>query len=1247
MIRFNLALGALVLLLASMGCHRESEPRGEALRKAVRLSLPAPPHAQRAALAPTGSSQIWVVPAESLSAPNHQHPSHAFSQGELDLTNNSVLLSVPLGEPVRLLRHNYSGPPSPGDLALGTGLSEVLTFSGTQSEATVSVPITNAPYLLSSTPADGGSTYEAAQFVLGFDQAMRPESLISDEGGTCGGTVFVKRLDNGVCDRLSPLEASADRQVFTFKGHLAFGVDYELFITPSARAETGLYLPQTQKVAFKVGAGPITSTGGSSTTSDGLAPKLESLYPANGATGVSAGSQVRLVFSEPVQPASLTLTTSGTACGGAVQLSKDNFTTCVPFSGLPATTDNQTFFLTPSALSETTTYKLRVSQAIQDLAGNGLDKNYIMTTGFTTSDTVAPQLASSSPANGAISHLPSGAISLTFSEAMAPASITVIQGGSACAGSLQLSKDNFDTCIPFTAQPTTTDNRTFTLTPNTLAEGTQHKLRLTTSANDSYGNPATASTLAFKSTVTPSKVYAGKDWMTYIKNNGANVLASTGAACDGSETSQDGCINAGQYYLVAVTGKNSCTGLSATDSAGAFVWRCHSGTNPVGFYPVRFNQNKGLRDLLDWSSATPTWKNLSITVQASGSAYVQSTPATFGANTLKVQNTAGTLSTGNQFYLITQDPQGTFTVSASNIAIITKPGLSISGTASTSETLFDQTSQSYVWYEVNINSPDDYYALKATTSKWVTLNASTIYIPGPTLNTAVLMQGTKWIHVGSVKVIGGRTAFNIGSSGVTHPNYLDFHHVDIGPYGKISLTNLLGVRSYDLRLSESTTYDALTLTSSSQINQYALFQDLKLSNAGSDLAAFNGTFKGLVLSGVVHSGWQTGNDNLPSSGILQHYTGANVNWRAVQRSNPNGLSLHNHFYYNTGGGILFSNGARNSQIHDVAMTHPTTLITTNGTSESNPTYITGKLIYNPGSIPSCTTNNTVIGNGYTSNCAAAAPSSYNLTGKTGMNNAVVGQLGTADTTNTTTGLSGVSKLYDYTTDWLNPTIADWLNWEHDFRLWTKAPSSSWPDSGNRSRCETGMTCTQVDLALKASDTTVRAVHSTLPTGNDVIRHVFQDVTTSADCAAIPGAVWGPNFCSHPAYSSELACGSCADGTSVDYGTCLTNNQVDQWTGPKWCTVISSSIANCGTAGGTIKSHNWKSNKCHITFLKHAEEIWGDGIGNDNALCESNEACLFTPNLGAYQGHGSLVSAGSFTDGTITGVTLYKYSTNGY
>ncbi|MCB1173655.1 MAG: hypothetical protein KDK39_08825 [Leptospiraceae bacterium] len=72
---------------------------------------------------------------------------------------------------------------------------------------------------------------------------------------------------------------------------------------------------------------------------------------------------------------------------------------------------------------------------------------------------------------------------------------------------------------------------------------------------------------------------------------------------------------------------------------------------------------------------------------------------------------------------------------------------------------------------------------------------------------------------------------------------------------------------------------------------------------------------------------------------------------------------------------------------------------------------------------------------------------------------------------------------------------------------------------------------------------------------------------------------------------------------------------------------------------------WNGSACQSTFLVHAIELLDDNFGNEDGLCQSNEYCLFTPNIGAYQGHGNL-QALNFTDGVISGVKLYSLANNG-
>jgi hypothetical protein len=65
-----------------------------------------------------------------------------------------------------------------------------------------------------------------------------------------------------------------------------------------------------------------------------------------------------------------------------------------------------------------------------------------------------------------------------------------------------------------------------------------------------------------------------------------------------------------------------------------------------------------------------------------------------------------------------------------------------------------------------------------------------------------------------------------------------------------------------------------------------------------------------------------------------------------------------------------------------------------------------------------------------------------------------------------------------------------------------------------------------------------------------------------------------------------------------------------------------------------------------TFLPNAVEIVGDGLGNDNGLCESGEACIYTPNIGFYQGTGNYsTNSCIFSNGTVSNVIMYGYPTN--
>jgi len=121
---------------------------------------------------------------------------------------------------------------------------------------------------------------------------------------------------------------------------------------------------------------------------DTRAPSVSSLQFTHGTTTLSSPFTDRCL---PVtgniivnfdyyymEPSYITTTTSDTNCAGSIQVSSDNFSTCVRMSSEPsASNNNKTFTLDPyDSLSYNTTYKVRVTTGVKDVLGNNMSSQY-------------------------------------------------------------------------------------------------------------------------------------------------------------------------------------------------------------------------------------------------------------------------------------------------------------------------------------------------------------------------------------------------------------------------------------------------------------------------------------------------------------------------------------------------------------------------------------------------------------------------------------------------------------------------------------------------------------------------------------------------------------------------------------------------------------------------------------------------------------------------------------------------------
>ncbi len=75
------------------------------------------------------------------------------------------------------------------------------------------------------------------------------------------------------------------------------------------------------------------------------------------------------------------------------------------------------------------------------------------------------------------------------------------------------------------------------------------------------------------------------------------------------------------------------------------------------------------------------------------------------------------------------------------------------------------------------------------------------------------------------------------------------------------------------------------------------------------------------------------------------------------------------------------------------------------------------------------------------------------------------------------------------------------------------------------------------------------------------------------------------------------------------------------------------------------THTWFGGAT-FGFLANAKEIFYDGVGDEDGLCEGDEDCLETPNIGSYQGQGDLILMDLFPF-QAGNVNIYAHSTNGY
>jgi hypothetical protein len=625
-------------------------------------------------------------------------------------------------------------------------------------------------------------------------------------------------------------------------------------------------------------------------------------------------------------------------------------------------------------------------------------------------------------------------------------------------------------------------------------------------------------------------VYAGQsNWMTYVKNDGTHPLNATGTPCTGSETGHFGsCLHAGEMRGVKISNRSSCVGISATDSLGAFYWRCVSQNGSVFVVTGGLAEEKYLSGLIDFT-AIPTWKPNAVTVSDT-CGKSKTTNRTQWYNNPIINNTTSvsatlSLTASNSVYAFTTDPGKPINIGGDKIAVVTAPGLTLA--APVGAGIYLSMGGNFQWLEANIN------AANATTSAIDLSGARFATLRGVQVaNQRIELRTTRYCRLGHLRIFNGNLYFNGG-------------------------TDNLGNLIHGLTISNGRLQQGFTSSS-------------------------NNVFVGLTLLNA-DFGFSNGNGPVDDFNVVINHTGGNFDTAGLRGNTISDSTFMNVILANSASTAYRPKGVRNTIIN-MAVGASTAAIDASGSND----YFSGKLKLG-GNTTDCT--GSAAASGISNSCTPMGPSDFVVANTLNLGAAVFGRVLTDDTVNSSDS-NGTAAL---------ASITDFFNFQNNFRAWGNENAIGGFAAGHRGACTTN--CRIWDVTLLAADSTIRSTLP-LPSGDDFFVHRW-DATSSAACLAIRGAKWQDAVCSFPGYKDQTSC---------------------QTGGGAWA-----------TAAGNL---------CSSLVLRNAYEILDDALGNENGLCEANEACIYTPNIGSYQGHGTPVRIGSITSGTVAPVELWRYPSNG-
>jgi hypothetical protein len=422
----------------------------------------------------------------------------------------------------------------------GNGLAADYTWSFT----TGAGADVTAPTVISTIPVRAATGVPINQAISAtFSKAMDPATITTTTFTVTGVTGTVTY--------------SGVTAVFTPTSNLAAGTLYTATITTGAKDLAGNALAVNYTWTFTTSA-----------TADIIKPTVISTIPANAAVGVALNQKISAVFSEAMNPLTLTTTTFTVTGPGTTSVAGTVVYTSVG--------KNVTF--TPTInLAASTTFTATITTGAKDLAGNALAVNKVWT--FTTGvapDTTAPTVTATNPANVAVGVCINKTINATFSEPMDPLTITTdtvtlaVTAGAAVAGLVDY--DSVTYIATFNPTGNLAANTNYTATIKSGASGVKDLAGNALVADKVTTFTTNASTCATAPALGGVKPFGGFGGSATLTNDGLGTVIDGDIGVQAASTKITGLTDSGgNVYTVTPNNNGSVTGLiyTLTDPPGS------------------------------------------------------------------------------------------------------------------------------------------------------------------------------------------------------------------------------------------------------------------------------------------------------------------------------------------------------------------------------------------------------------------------------------------------------------------------------------------------------------------------------------------------------------------------------------------------------------------------------------------------------------------------------------------------------